>query len=199
MALLKSIKPDPGEIELAYEDKKKLLILARKNIVCAVNNMKLNDQVRKNISKNLKKHYGVFVSIYKKNNLKGCIGRLIVNEPVYKTVQEMAASAATQDFRFSKVKPNELDKLNIEISILSSLKRIKSMDEIILSKHGIYIVKGNSTGTFLPQVADKNNWTKEEFVSNCASQKLGIGKNDWMDAELYVYTALVFRETDIFN
>ena len=53
-------------------------------------------------------------------------------------------------------------------------------------------VKGYRSGTFLPQVADEVNWTKEEFVGHCAQDKAGIGWDGWKDAELYVYEAIVF-------
>ena len=71
-------------------------------------------------------------------------------------------------------------------------KRIRSIDEFQLHRHGIYIKKGYRSGTFLPQVADEVNWTKEEFLGHCAQDKAGIGWNGWRDAELYVYEAIVF-------
>ncbi|MFA4851176.1 MAG: AMMECR1 domain-containing protein, partial [Bacteroidales bacterium] len=73
-------------------------------------------------------------------------------------------------------------------------KKISSADEIVLGKHGIYMVKGGVSGTFLPQVATETGWTKDEFLGHCAQDKAGIGWNGWKTAELYTYTAIVFGE-----
>ena len=74
------------------------------------------------------------------------------------------------------------------------MKRIESIDEIELGKHGIYIKKGYRGGTFLPQVATETGWNKEEFLGHCAQDKAGIGWEGWKTAEIYIYEALVFSE-----
>jgi AmmeMemoRadiSam system protein A len=104
----------------------------------------------------------------------------------------MARAAAFEDPRFMPVTADELADIDIEISVLTPMRRIESLDEFELHRHGIYIRKGYRSGTFLPQVADEVNWTKEEFVSHCAQDKAGIGWDGWKDAELYVYEAIVF-------
>jgi len=106
----------------------------------------------------------------------------------------MAVAAATQDYRFSKVHSNEISQLKIEISVLTPLKRIQSANEFIMGKHGIYIKKGNASGTFLPQVANQTKWSKEEFLGHCSEDKAGIGWDGWKTAELYTYEAFVFSE-----
>ena len=112
--------------------------------------------------------------------------------PLHEIVAEMARAAALEDPRFMPVTKDELDDIDVEISVLTPMRRIKSLDEFQLHKHGIYIKKGYRSGTFLPQVADEVNWTKEEFVGHCAQDKAGIGWDGWKDAELYVYEAIVF-------
>jgi AmmeMemoRadiSam system protein A len=106
----------------------------------------------------------------------------------------MAVSSATRDYRFSKVKPDELSRIKIEISVLTPMRKIQSINEIQLGKHGIYIKKGNSGGTFLPQVATQTGWTIDEFLGHCARDKAGIGWDGWKDADIYVYEAYVFGE-----
>ena len=86
----------------------------------------------------------------------------------------------------------ESGDVDIEISVLTPMRRIQSLDEFELHRHGIYIRKGYRSGTFLPQVADEVNWTKEEFVGHCSQDKAGLGWDGWRDAELYVYEAIVF-------
>ena len=135
---------------------------------------------------------GAFVSLHKQGRLRGCIGHFGEDYPLYEIVAEMAQAAAFDDPRFMPVTRDELDDIDIEISVLTPMRRIQSLDEFELHRHGIYIRKGYRSGTFLPQVADEVNWTKEEFVGHCSQDKAGLGWNGWKDAELYVYEAIVF-------
>ena len=135
---------------------------------------------------------GAFVSLHKQGRLRGCIGHFGEDVPLYEIVAEMARAAAFEDPRFSPLRREELDDVDIEISVLTPMRRIQSLDEFELHRHGIYIKKGYRSGTFLPQVADEVNWTKEEFVGHCSQDKAGLGWDGWRDAELYVYEAIVF-------
>ncbi len=140
----------------------------------------------------LKRKCGAFVSLHKHGRLRGCIGHFGEDVPLHEIVAEMARAAAFEDPRFMPVTADELSDIDIEISVLTPMRRIQSLDEFELHRHGIYIRRGYRSGTFLPQVADEVNWTKEEFVSHCAQDKAGIGWDGWRDAELYVYEAIVF-------
>ena len=140
----------------------------------------------------LKEKCGAFVSLHKQGHLRGCIGHFGEDTPLYEIVAEMARAAAFEDPRFSPLRREELEDVDIEISVLTPMRRIQSLDEFELHRHGIYIRKGYRSGTFLPQVADEVNWTKEEFVGHCSQDKAGIGWDGWRDAELYVYEAIVF-------
>ena len=135
---------------------------------------------------------GAFVSLHKQGRLRGCIGHFGEDVHLHEIVAEMARAAAFEDPRFMPVTMDELEDIDIEISVLTPMRRIQSLDEFELHRHGIYIRRGYRSGTFLPQVADEVNWTKEEFVSHCAQDKAGIGWDGWRDAELYVYEAIVF-------
>jgi len=142
----------------------------------------------------LKQKCGAFVSLHKHGRLRGCIGHFGEDVPLHEIVAEMARAAAFEDPRFMPVTADELADIDIEISVLTPMRRIQSLDEFELHRHGIYIRKGYRSGTYLPQVADEVSWTKEEFVSHCAQDKAGIGWDGWKDAEteLYVYEAIVF-------
>ena len=144
------------------------------------------------LTDNLLAKCGAFVSLHKQNRLRGCIGHFGEDFPLHEIVAEMARAAAFEDPRFVPVSHEELDDIDIEISVLTPMRRIQSLDEFEMHRHGIYIRKGYRSGTFLPQVADEVNWTKEEFVSHCAQDKAGLGWEGWRDAELYVYEAIVF-------
>ena len=108
----------------------------------------------------------------------------------------MAISAATRDYRFTPVKKEEIKDLELEISVLTPMKKIESIDEIVLGKHGIYIKKGGMGGTFLPQVATQTGWTKEEFLGHCSRDKARLAWDGWKDADIYTYEALVISEQD---
>ena len=135
---------------------------------------------------------GAFVSLHEFGHLRGCIGHFGEDIPLHEIVAEMARAAAFEDPRFSPVRREELENIDIEISVLTPMRRIQSLNEFELHRHGIYIRKGYRSGTFLPQVADEVDWTKEEFVDHCSQDKAGLGWNGWRNAELYVYEAIVF-------
>lgn len=179
------------------EEKRKLLGIARNTIdeYLATGSYSHPDQTE--LTKTLKLSCGAFVTLHKQGQLRGCIGRFVADEPLYEIVQKMSIAAATEDRRFSRVEPHELKELDLEISVLTPLKKIDSIDEIEMGRHGIYIKKGFASGTFLPQVAIETGWTKEEFLGYCARNKAGLGWDGWKDADIYIYEALVFDEDEL--
>ncbi len=141
---------------------------------------------------------GVFVTLRSGETLRGCIGRFDPSEPLRELIPEMAVSAATQDPRFAanRITSEELPGVTMEISVLSPLEKTDDPMSIELGVHGIYIRKGFQSGCFLPQVATETGWSKEEFLSNCASHKAGLSPDAWRDpeTEVLIFTAEVFSE-----
>ena len=184
------------DFQLTQEDKEMLLAIARNtlNEHCRHNSKYIPDPAE--VSTTLQTNCGAFVSLHKKGKLRGCIGRLTGNLPLYKMVQEMTISAASHDRRFMPVDPEELPDIELEISVLSPLKRINDMSEIKLGIHGIYIEAGFHTGVFLPQVASETGWSKEEFLGHCARDKAGLDWDGWKTAHLFIFTATVFSEQE---
>lgn len=182
---------------LSDDEKITLLKIARNTAEGFVRNKKIPEVNKNELSDNLKAEAGAFVTLKKDGALRGCIGRFTANIPLYQVIQEMAVASSTQDNRFSPVKPEELGKLEIEISVLTPMRKVTDISEIRLGRDGIYIKKGNLAGTFLPQVATETGWTKEEFLGHCARDKAGIGWDGWRDAEIYIYQALVFSESEL--
>ncbi len=185
---------DVSEEFLNNDDKKTLLSLARKTIEKYIDDGEFLKPDVSKYSPALQVKAGAFVTLHKNGKLRGCIGRFDADEPLYKIVQEMAIASATRDYRFTPVTAAELPEIDIEISVLTPLRKIHSIDEIVLGKHGIYIKKGMQSGTFLPQVATDTKWSLEEFLGHCARDKAGIGWDGWKDAEIFVYEAIVFSE-----
>jgi len=134
--------------------------------------------------------------LYKKGELRGCIGHIDSDKPLYQTIQSLTISSASKDYRFKSVKEDELTEIEIEISVLTPMKKISSINQIEVGRHGIYIKKGYQTGTFLPQVASETGWSVEEFLGRCARDKAHIGWEGWKDADLFTYEALKFSESD---
>lgn len=181
----------------SVSEKKRLLQLAEDAITGEVDPARSIQAGSIELSPALESMCGSFVSLYVDGHLRGCIGTFSETEPLYKNVMNMAVASATSDSRFSPIQPEELSRLRLEISVLTPRKRIYDPSEIEIGKHGIYMKKGASRGTFLPQVAIKQEWTVMEFLGNCARYKAGIGWNGWKTAELYTYEAIVFSSDEI--
>ena len=141
----------------------------------------------------LKENRGAFVTIQKKGQLRGCIGYIEGRGPLYKTIEEMAEAAAFRDPRFPPVKEKELAELEIEISVLTPLKKITDVNEIEVGKHGIYIKKGWYSGLLLPQVATDYGWDRQTFLEHTC-QKAGLPTNAWKEknTEIYIFSADIF-------
>jgi len=189
--------PKSTGFDFTIEDKRTLLLIARNTIASYIRNRRIPEDDPKNISENLNILAGAFVTLKEHGELRGCIGRFSSDMPLYKLIRQMAVASSTEDTRFDPVQAKELELIEVEISVLSPLKKISSPDEIILGKHGIYIKKGYNSGTFLPQVATETGWTKAEFLGHCARDKAGIGWDGWKDAELFTYEACVFSEKEV--
>ncbi|HAF30138.1 MAG TPA: TIGR00296 family protein [Bacteroidales bacterium] len=193
----KKIQNMSNQFKLTNQEKEQLLELARNTInhyLITGKYLKVNES---DLSHAMKSDCGSFVTLHKNGALRGCIGRFVADEPLYAIVQKMAIAAATEDKRFPVVEKLEMDEIELEISVLTPLQKIESIDEIEMGRHGIYIKKGFASGTFLPQVAIETGWTKEEFLGYCSRNKAGLGWDGWKEAEIYIYEALVFGEDDI--
>ena len=181
---------------LSIEDKKQLLTIARSALELYLKDNSFPKYNENEINPANQNKVGAFVTLYKKGELRGCIGHIDSDNPLYRTIQSLTISSATKDHRFKSVNHDELPDIEIEISVLTPMKKISSIDQIEIGRHGIYIKKGYQTGTFLPQVANETDWTVEEFLGKCARDKAHIGWDGWRDADLYTYEALKFSESD---
>jgi AmmeMemoRadiSam system protein B/AmmeMemoRadiSam system protein A len=146
----------------------------------------------------LLKTMGAFVTLHEHGQLRGCIGTIIGTQPLYLTVRDMAVEAAVGDPRFPPVVANEFKDIDIEISVLSPLERVDSIDKIQLGTHGVLVKQGFRSGVFLPQVATETGWSKEEFLSNLCAHKAGLPVDAWKQSstEMYVFSAEVFPEKE---
>ena len=179
---------------LSSEQKQILLKVARETIETYIKTGKT--PTFKIVDSPLNEENGSFVTLHKKGQLRGCIGNIIGKLPLWETVRDMTIESATDDPRFPAVTENELEQIDIEISVLTHPKRIKNIDEFHLGEHGVIIKRGSDQGVFLPQVAKETSWSKEEFLSSLCSHKADLSPDAWKDktTEIHIFSAQVFGE-----
>ncbi len=141
----------------------------------------------------LKEERGAFVCLHKGKDLRGCIGMIDGFGPLYQTVREMAIQAAFGDPRFCPLDPGELDDLDLEISVLTPMQRIKDASQIEIGKHGLLVRKKSHSGLLLPQVATDQGWDRNEFLeATCRKASLPPAAWKEKDTDLYVFSADIF-------
>ncbi len=183
-----------GGFYLSNKGKQDLLDISRKTLETYIPGRKKPDINSRNLSPELNTQTGAFVSLKKNGKLRGCIGSFKPNAPLSELIQSLTIASATEDSRFLPVQKRELNEIDIEISVLTPMKKIEHINEIVLGKHGIYIKKDGRSGTFLPQVATETGWKLEEFLGHCSRDKAGLGWDGWKEADIYIYEAIVFKE-----
>lgn len=191
-----SCTPTPDKFELAVEEQKALLRLARGTIEYFLKHRRLPspEDLGIAITPGMQQVAGAFVTLHKKGQLRGCIGEVIPRRPVYQAVIEQAVNAAVNDYRFRPVTAEELPLLHIEISVLTPPQPVASYRDIVLGKHGIILDKQGHSALFLPQVAVEQKWALEETLTHL-SLKAGLAPNAWREGARYnVFEALVFSE-----
>jgi AmmeMemoRadiSam system protein A len=184
-----------GELRFSDEQKKALLALARRTIEEGAHGKK-KPKIKQD-DESLTIPAGAFVSLHKQGMLRGCIGRFEADSPLSETVVDMAWAASKNDPRFNEVQQEELSDIDIEISVLSSLKKISDIKEIKVGRHGIYIIRGGQRGTLLPQVALEQGWNRETFLRHTC-MKAGLPPDAYKDknTDIYIYDALIFGEKE---
>ena len=183
------------ECGLTDSDKSLLLSLARKSIETYLGGNEIDLSVIKG-SEALNQPLGAFVTLRKKGELRGCIGTFYPSGPLYQVVAQMARQAAFSDYRFQPVTNGELNALDIEISVLTPMKRIYDPKEVAVGRDGLYIKRGISAGVLLPQVPVEQGWERIEFLDHTCL-KAGLPTGAWKDknTELYVFQAEIFGES----
>jgi AmmeMemoRadiSam system protein B/AmmeMemoRadiSam system protein A len=144
----------------------------------------------------LREPRGVFVTLKKRGELRGCIGRMIPDRPLAELVGAMALQSAFEDTRFSPVTLRELADLEIEISVLTPMKPVSGPNDIVVGRDGVLLRKGGKSAVFLPQVAPEQGWGRDEML-NHLSQKAGLPSGAWRDgASFLTFQAVVFGEAE---
>jgi uncharacterized protein len=172
-------------------DQQTLLRIAREALISYLDTS--NIPVVREPTESLRQHCGAFVSLHKGKNLRGCVGVIVAEKPLYVAVGECAVWAGLQDHRFSPVTKQEVGHLNFEISVLSPLEDIAAED-VEVGRHGLVISQGGLRGLLLPQVPVEWKWNRERFLEETC-QKAGLPPNAWRHgARIQAFTAQVFHE-----
>lgn len=180
---------------ISFENKKNIILAARKAVELEL--FKKTSFDPDLTDSFFDKKSGIFVTIHKKGKLRGCIGYIEGFMPIREAIYDLALSAAFRDPRFNPLSTEEYPHIDFEISILSPIERINSIDEIIIGEDGLIITKGMKRGLLLPQVATENNMSKEEFLSHTC-MKAGLSPNEWKSSEVQIekFSAVIIRENE---
>lgn len=186
-------------MELTVEEKKILLKTARESIQSIFTKAAIEDPDYKTFPL-LKSKSGAFVTLTSHSRLRGCIGYIASDDPLFETVSTAAVQAALNDPRFPPMKLEEIPEIEVEISVLSEPFPLNSYDEIELGVHGLILEEKGRRGLLLPQVPIEHNMDKEEFL-DAICQKTGLPRGFWKTKQLKFsgFTATVFNESEIFN
>lgn len=180
--------------ELTPARQQALLHLARTTLATYLESNQLPDY--QTTDAELTRPSGVFVTLKKAGELRGCIGHMQADAPLWQAVQKMAVAAATSDPRFPPLTRAELDQVEIEISVLSPLSRLDDWEAIQVGTHGLVLDYHGQRGVFLPQVPVEQGWNRTQYLDNLCL-KAGVPQGCWRDpaAKLYTFTAIVFGES----
>lgn len=140
--------------------------------------------------------HGAFVTLHEHGQLRGCIGRMKSDERLPDLVAEMARAAAFEDPRFPPLEAEELDSVEFEITVLGPMENMKDPSELLIGKHGLYIVHRGRAGVLLPQVATEQGWDRWEFLDRVC-WKAGLPEGSWKEpgARVYLFEGLAFGES----
>ena len=171
------------------QDRETLLNIARDAIVAHVTGARADISVGDELAR---RRGAVFVTVYCRGDLRGCIGQLRDDQPLVQAIAECARSAATSDPRFAPIAAAELENVEIELSLLGPFESIRGPFDVDVGRHGLLVEDGGRRGLLLPQVATEWEWDAETFLARTC-QKAGLPLDAWKKgATLWRFDAEVF-------
>jgi AmmeMemoRadiSam system protein A len=185
--------PGPVQVSLNDSERRELLEVARRSVDAVVKHTAYAPAAPSD--QTLLQERGVFVTLTKKGELRGCIGYVMPLKPLYQAVAEIAEAAALQDPRFPPVTAKELDQLEYEISVLSPFRRLLDIKQVEVGRDGLLMRRGSNEGILLPQVPVEQHWDRSTFLEQ-AGVKAGLSPKEWQDedTDIFTFSALVFGQ-----
>ena len=180
---------------LSPEEQQVCLQLARQSLEHYFRTGTLLEVAGSTVSAGLRERHGCFVTLKKQGQLRGCIGRIVGDQPLYKTIIEYAVHAAVRDSRFPPVTKAELADLHIECSVMTPLERVTDVKDIQVGRDGLLIKMRRSQGLLLPQVPVEYGWDRDTFLAHTC-RKAGLPLDAWKSpqAQIHRFSAQVFGE-----
>lgn len=184
------------------EKGKRIVKLARETIETYLEEGK-RPEPPEEISEEMKEERGVFVTLKKNGNLRGCIGRPLPTEPLISALMDSAIRAATKDPRFPRLEPEELPQITVEVSVLTLPKKLdvedpkKYPEKVEVGEDGLIVKYRGREGLLLPQVPIEQDWDAEEFLSQTCV-KAGLSPDNWLKegVEIEKFSAQIFKEKE---
>ena len=175
---------------IAAADRGRLLRLARHALVARVQRMSpplAPDDLNRPT-------FGVFVSVYHLDDLRGCLGTLEEREPLAAAVVRLAGDVAQHDHRFEPIGLHEIDHVVIDLSVLTRPELVADPAEIVIGRHGLIVERGLQRGLLLPQVAPEHGWDRDTLLARTCD-KAGLAADAWKSgATIFRFEAEVFGE-----
>ena len=181
---------------LTVEEQQKLLRWARRAIEAAVRGEPQPEIPKAELTQALRAPHGAFVTITKQGELRGCIGKMDFERPLWENVLGAAVASALEDPRFASMEPGELSEVHLEISVLEPPVPLSRIEDFDASRHGIIIQKGPRHGLLLPKVAEEYGWDEQKTLE-MVCWKAGLPAQAWRepDAHLQIFEAFAFGES----
>jgi AmmeMemoRadiSam system protein A len=178
---------------LSEQQKQELLTLARKTVTDYVKHKKNPEPEMKD--PRLLANGATFVTINRNHRLRGCIGNIQPVMPIYRSVIRNAVAASSQDPRFPPLAPEELADMDVEVTVLSPMVQLDDVKNILIGTHGLYLIKGQQSSVFLPQVPVEQGWDHTTYLEQLC-HKAGLPGNAWKDkdARLFIFSADIIKE-----
>ncbi|MBE3071327.1 MAG: AmmeMemoRadiSam system protein B [Planctomycetes bacterium] len=156
------------------------------------------DAAKYDLTAALKARGAAFVTLKNAGRLRGCIGHITAVMPLYQSIIENACQAC-KDHRFvdNPISAKEEPSLQVEISVLTPMRRLYDLEKIEIGRDGLVMTRGRQRGVFLPQVPGEQGWNREQYLVNLCG-KAGLPNDAYKDpeTEIYSFSAQVFHEPE---
>jgi uncharacterized protein len=183
-----------ADIYLPVDSQRRLIQISRSTLEDFVSGRPIGQPEKTDIHLEAAGH-GAFVTLYKGDELRGCIGTCAASSPLRRTVMEMTEAAVSRDSRMAPIQADELDRIHIDISVLSPLQQTADPLSLIVGEHGLHVARGGKRGVLLPQVAAERQWDMTTFLEQtCVKAQLPKDAWRWSGTTLCSFTALVIEE-----
>uniref|UniRef100_A0A7C4EMA5 AmmeMemoRadiSam system protein A n=1 Tax=Fundidesulfovibrio putealis TaxID=270496 RepID=A0A7C4EMA5_9BACT len=183
---------DAFSVDLTQDDKDQLKRIVREAIAAGLDG-DMGWLPPERAAPRLRHNFGAFVTLNLDGMLRGCIGHLTADAPLWRTIAEMARAAAFQDPRFEPVDRSEAVRLEVEISVLGPITPCPDPELVEIGRHGLLVARGGKQGLLLPQVPVEWGWNRRTFLEQTC-RKAGIAPDAWTkpDTRLFWFEAAVF-------